>query len=212
MGGDLFEILFVIAFILFGILGGRKKKPGAGQTRPPRPRPHPRPVPQRGASRSASSAGAREPPQRTQDALLRELEGILTGRRPAPQPFDQVPDPDEARSLETLDVSETDSWDAGLEQAAQVGDTALWHEGRDRATGAVAADTPLWHEGRDRAAGSLETLEGAGEASHSRYHQRYGPTAVSGLQRKARGASFDLRDMRRAVILAEILGPPVSER
>ncbi|MDH4350934.1 MAG: hypothetical protein OEY20_10350 [Gemmatimonadota bacterium] len=204
MGGDLFEILFVIAFILFGILGGKKKKkPGAGQSRP---------APRQQASRSPSSVGPRQAGQTTQDALLRELEGILTGRRPAPQRIDHVPDPDEARSLETLDEGETNSWEAGLEQAAQVEDTTLWHEGRDRETRSAAGDTALWHEGRDRAAGSLETLEGAGEASHSRFHQRYGLTAVSGLQRKARSASFDLGDMRRAVILAEILGPPVSER
>lgn len=203
MGGDLFEVLFVVAFILFGILGGRKKKPGAGQSRP---------APRQQASRSPSSVGSRQAGQTTQDALLRELEGILTGRRPAPQRIDHVPDPDEARSLETLDVGETDSWEAGLEQAAQVGDTALWHEGRDRESGSAAGDTALWQEGRDRAAGSLETLEGAGEASHSRYHQRYGLTAVSGLQRKARDASFALGDMRSAVILSEILGPPVSER
>jgi hypothetical protein len=191
MGGDLFEILFVVAFILFGILGGRKKKPGAGQTRPPRPRPHSRPAPRRESRQSATSGGS---PPLTQDALLRELEGILTGRRPAPTGIEHVPDPEEAQSLEPLDGSESDSWEAGLEQAAEVGDTALWHEGRERA------------------AGSLETLEGANEASHSRFHDRYSPTEVARLQRKARAASFDLRDLQRAVIWSEILGPPVSER
>lgn len=189
MGGDLLEILFVVAFILFGVLGGRKKKPQPRSRPAPRPRP-PRPQP---GSRPEQS------PQRAQDAMLRELEALLGGappdppRRSAPTPFDRVPDPAEARSLETLEVEETSSWEEGLDQAAEI------------------TVTTAWSEGRNRGAGTLETLEGAGEASHDRYHERYQlskPATVTPRQ----GPAFSLQDVRRAVIWAEILGPPVSQR
>jgi hypothetical protein len=197
-GGDFFELLFVIAFILFGILGGRKKKPGAGQPQVPRPRPAP--------DRSPAGRHPQPPPRAgsepSQDALLRELEGLLTGRRPlpveqdeprwSPASSDRVPDPEEARSLESLEVEETAVWEEGLERASEVRDTARWTEGRDRP------------------AASLETLEEAGEASHERYHERYDFTVQA--ERAARGPTFDVRDVRRAVIWSEILGPPVSER
>jgi hypothetical protein len=202
MSGDLFEILFILAFILFGLLGGRKrkKKPGAGEPqRPqPRPRPVPRPAPERSAARQQRSA----PPETAQDALLRELEGLLTGRAPRPVeqeaewmpvPSDRVPDPVEARSLESLEVEET----------------VLWGEGLDRAS--EARDTARWTEGRNRAARTLETLEEAGEASHRRFHERY-DFSTRTEPRTARGPTFDVRDVRRAVVWSEILGSPVSMR
>lgn len=199
MSGDLFEILFVIAFILFGILGGRKKKPGAGEPQRPRPRPRPvpRPSPERATARQRSA-----PPETAPDALLRELEGLLTGRAPrpveqevewAPVPSDQVPDPVEARSLESLEVEETALWGAGLERASE------------------ARDTARWTEGRNRAARTLETLEEAGEASHRRFHERY-DFSTRPEPRTAGGSVFDVRDVRRAVVWSEILGPPVSQR
>lgn len=188
MGGDLFEILFVIAFILFGILGGRKKKPDARPTR--RPRPEPRPRPDRRPER-VQRAG--------QDAILRELEALLGGRRPeppaprpAPMPADLVPDPDEARSLETLEVEETAAWEEGLERSS-------------------STETARWLEGTTRRAATLETLEGAGEASHERFHGRYELSAPARVTRR-QGPDFDLQDVRRAIVWAEILGPPVSLR
>jgi hypothetical protein len=204
MSGDLFELLFVIAFILFGILGGRKKKrPGAGQQQLPRPRPRLRPAPRPAPERFP---GARRPPPATpqtpKDALLRELEGLLTGQRPAPvevEPAwvpassDRVPDPDEARSLESLEDEGSAAWEEGLEQASDI------------------RDTPGWAKGRDREAGTLETLEEAGETSHQRFHERYAiaPRAES---RAPRGPIFDIKDIRRAIVWSEILGPPVSLR
>jgi hypothetical protein len=205
MSGDLFEILFVLAFILLGLLGGRKKKPGAGQPQVPRPMPRPRPGSPPTARRAPTvSRPARPPapPETTQDVLLRELEGLLTGRRPgpveqaptgAPAPVHRVPDPDEARSLETLEVEETAAWEAGIERASEARETARWTEGRDRA--------PV----------TLETLEEAGESSHARFHERYAATAAA--QPAVVEAPEDgLRHVRRAVVWAEILGPPVSLR
>ena len=188
MGGDLFEILFVLAFILFGILGGRKKKPDTRTRRPPAARPGPQ----------RRSPRRRERVQRAgQDAILRELEALLGGRRPeptaprpAPMPTDLVPDPDEARSLETFEVEETDAWDEGLERTP---------------------GTATWAEGADRRAATLETLESAGEASHERFHKRYELSAPARVTRR-QGPDFDLQDVRRAVVWAEILGPPVSLR
>jgi len=205
-GGDFFELLFVIAFILFGILGGKKKKPGAGQPQVPRPRTRPRPAPRPTPDRSPAGRYPQPTPRASsetaQDVLLRELEGLLTGRGPvpveqdeprwSPTSSDRVPDPEEARSLESLEVEETAVWEEGLERASEV------------------RDTPRWTEGRDRPAASLETLEEAGAASHDRFHERYDFTVQA--KRAARGPTFDVVDMRRAVIWTEILGPPVSER
>jgi hypothetical protein len=198
MSGDLFEILFILAFILFGLLGGRrKKKPGAGEAQRPRPRPVPRPSPERSTARQRSA-----PPETAPDALLRELEGLLTGRAPrpveqesewAPVPSDRVPDPVEARSLESLEVDETALWGEGLERASE------------------ARDTARWTEGKNRAARTLETLEEAGEASHRRFHERY-DFSTRTEPRPARGSTLDVRDVRRAVVWSEILGPPVSMR
>jgi len=207
MGGDLFEILFVVAFILFGILGGRKKKPGASQTGGTRPRP---PMPGRTSSSGAPTARR---PQTTQDALLRELEGLLTGRPPAepppwaPVPGHRVPDPTEARSLETLDADETATWEEGLRRGSE--ETATWEEGLERA--AKVQETPSWLAGQRRPTASLETLQGAGEAEHDRFHERYDVRSrppTSG----ARRPTFDMQDIRRAVVWSEILGTPVSMR
>jgi hypothetical protein len=207
MSGDLFELLFVIAFILIGLLGGRKKKPRADQPRPrrlPRERPMPRPAPpaRPTAGRIAPSRTRMEPPT-AQEALLRELEGLLTGRRPAPAetelmwappPSDRVPDPEEARSLETLESEEAAGWEEGLDRAPE-----------------EIRDTPRWAEGRDQQAASLETLEEAGEASHIRFHQKY--AASAGPQPMGqRAPSFDLAEVRRALVWSEILGAPVSMR
>jgi hypothetical protein len=204
MSGDLFELLFVIAFILIGILGGRRKKPEAQQQLPlprSRPRPAPRPVPGRGSVGHLAQRPRPASPQTAQDALLQELEGLLTGRRPIPvedQPrkvptSSEVPEPEEARSLESLAVEEA----------------AVWTEGRERAS--EVRDSPRWAEGREREAGSLETLEEAGEASHKRFHERYG-VAARMEPPTSRGPTFDVQDVRRAIVWSEILGPPVSLR
>jgi len=203
MSGDLFELLFVVAFILFGILGGRKKKPGAGQRQlpqpRPRPRPAPRPVPERSPLARRSPPAA---PPTAQDALLRELEGLLTGQRPAPveaEPewvstsSDRVPDPEEARSLESLEAETSAVWEEGLERASET------------------SGTPRWAEGRDREAGTLETLEEAGEGSHKRFHERYA-IAARAESRSPRSPTFDMNEVRRAIVWSEILGPPVSVR
>ena len=206
-GGDFFELLFVIAFILFGILGGRKKKPGAGQPQIPRPRTRPRPVPRPAPDRSPGSRYPQPQPRASsetaQDALLRELEGLLTGRSPvpveeaeprwSPTPSDRVPDPAEARSLEPLEVEEAAGWDEGMERASETPEAARWSEGLERP------------------ATTLETLDEAGDASHARFHERY-DYSVRTKQRATRGPTFDVREVRRAVIWSEILGPPVSER
>jgi len=205
MGGDLFEILFVVAFILFGILGGRKKKPGASQTGGTRPR-----LPGRA---SVSGPPTARRPQATQDALLRELEGLLTGRRPADQPSwapipsHQVPDPTEARSLETLDAEETATWEAGLQRASE--EAVTWEEGLQRAS--KVQETPSWLAGQRRPTASLETLQEAGEAEHDRFHERYDVRSRPPTS-EAHRPTFDMRDIRRAVVWSEILGVPVSMR
>jgi hypothetical protein len=201
MSGDLFELLFVLAFILFGILGGRKKK-GAGQRQLPQPRPRPRPAPRPAPDRSMAGRTAQRPPsapRTTQDALLQELEGLLTGRPvrgepvPVASPMGDTPDPDEARSLESLEDETSARWEEGLERATE------------------SAESAGWSAGRDRGQESLETLEEAGGASHVRFHSLY-DRQPDAPPRPTQRAVFRNADVRRAVIWSEILGPPVSER
>lgn len=180
---DLLQILAVIAFIVFGLLGGKKKKKAPQQTRPRSPL-QPRAAP------GARQAGV---PTR-QDDLLRELENLFTGRVSSPPRRLPKPDePTEAVSLEPVDAEETAGWEAGLERAAGVTETAVWEDGLHRD------------------AGSLETLEGAGEASHVRFHQRYAPSAVPRIVVSDR-PTFRTSDLRRAFVWSEILRPPVSMR
>jgi len=197
MSGDLLEILFVAAFILFGLLGSRKKRPQQGRP-PTRPRPQPRtPVARRAPPRSQPTARASGTDQ---ERLLRELEGLLTGRpvsEPAPasgpSPMRDMPDPDEAQSLESLEIEEgASAWEEGLERASETG-------------------TASWSAGSTRAAESLETLEEAGGASHKRFHALY-DRQPDFVQKKPAPRVFGVADVRRAIVWSEILGPPVSER
>jgi hypothetical protein len=195
MKGDLLNLLFVAAFILFGLLGGRKKK------RPPTPIPRQRarPDPRMGADRLPAGRPAPRAGRPEQDRLLRELESLLTGRparsETAPPPaygsMQDLPDPDEARTFETLEADETSSWEGGKARAADV--------------------TDVWQAGEARAAETLETLEAAGGASHKRFHALYDRPQEVAKPRRPR-PSFPTAEMRRAFIWSEILGPPVSER
>jgi hypothetical protein len=200
MGGDLLEVLFVVAFILFGLLGGRKKRPQQG-TPPARPRPQGRAPLARRTPPGPQPTTARAP-AREQDRLLRELEGLLTGRRPVrsePEPARMpsstldVPDPDEARSLESIDIDEAGGWDEGLERTSET------------------AGTARWSAGSARAAESLETLEAAGGASHKRFHALY-DRPPEPVKQKPVPPAFPGTDVRRAMVWSEILAPPVSLR
>ena len=204
MSGDLLEILFVAAFILFGLLGGRKKRPQQ-RTPPARPRPQTRAP---GGQPTARRVPVPRPQptithQRApdQDRLLRELEGLLTGRpvsEPTPasvsSPMRDMPDPDEAQSLESLEIEEgAGAWEEGLERTSDT------------------AGTARWSAGTARAAESLETLEEAGGASHKRFHALYDRQPAF-VQKKPAPRAIAIADVRRAIVWSEILGPPVSER
>jgi hypothetical protein len=104
-----------------------------------------------------------------------------------------IPDPEEARSLESLEDETSARWEEGLERATE------------------SAETARWGEGRAREAESLETLEEAGGASHVRFHSLY-DRQPDAPPRAPERATFRNADVRRAVIWSEILSPPVSER
>jgi hypothetical protein len=104
-----------------------------------------------------------------------------------------MPDPDEAQSLESLDLREgAGAWEEGLERASETG-------------------TARWSAGSTRAAESLETLEEAGGASHKRFHALY-DRQPDPVPTKPAPRVFGIADVRRAMVWSEILGPPVSER
>jgi hypothetical protein len=104
-----------------------------------------------------------------------------------------MPDPDEAQSLESLEIEEgAGAWEEGLERASETG-------------------TASWSAGSRRAAESLETLEEAGGASHKRFHALYDRQPAF-VQKKPAPRAIAIADVRRAIVWSEILGPPVSER
>lgn len=183
MSGDVLEVLAVLAFILFGLLGGKKKKNQPQQTRPRRPL-QPRATP--GTGRAGATT--------RQDALMRELENLFTGRVSSPpRRLPEPEEPTEAVSLEPVDAEESARWEAGLEEAAAVQETTAWEEGLHR----------------DKR--SLETLEGAGKESHARFHERYDQAGQRPMVHSV-GPEFHSRDLRRAIVWAEIMNKPVSMR
>lgn len=186
MSDDLLQLIFAAALILFGLLGGRKKKPTqqpprrpAQPAQPARPAPPPtrtaRPAPQmRSAPRPAT-------PQ-SRDVLLGQLQRMLGGQGEAEPLEVEVP---EAVSLEATDVDER----------------------RQRVEGTSAR----WDAGLQRGSESLETLEEAGESSHARFHARLQATAPAPPVATGQVDPATAR-LRQAIIWSEVLGPPVSMR
>ena len=82
-----------------------------------------------------------------------------------------------------------------------------WAEGRARG---AAARKPETLEAEPEIV-SLETLEPAGGTSHVAFHKKYidQPPARRTVRRRL---SLSRGDARRGIVLAEILGPPKSER
>jgi hypothetical protein len=194
MDKDLFQVLLVLAFILFGLLGGRKKKkppvPG-GQTSgrtPAQPRP------------------ARDlPGQARRQVSLEELGRMLEAAQRPPTPTTPRRRPPR---FEQTDAPETSTWMEGLERSAESHETTQWEAGLARA--AKARETSEWEAGLERAPITLETLEGAGDESHRRFHQRYDLSSPATLD--AQPEQPDGAALRRAIVWSEILAPPVSLR
>jgi hypothetical protein len=203
---DLLEILFVAAFILFGLFGSRRKRP---PTQTPASRPRPRLPPGQ-----QSPPGARTTSPR--DLFLQELENLMSGRPagsapaspPTTTPRSHRPAPSQTR--ETLEAPETARWEEGLERAAEVGESPAWLAG-ERQAAAESQDSTLWEQGIERKPKTLETLEEAGEAAHDRFHEQYDMHAAAPSVRSD-APSFRVSQLRRALVWSEILGPPVSQR
>ncbi|MCH7876474.1 MAG: hypothetical protein IH965_14425 [Gemmatimonadetes bacterium] len=194
---DLFQVMIVLGIIIFGLLGGRKKKPR--QQRPAGPTTRPR-----------QPAGGGPPRQQpTQPPNLQEIERILRQGMGLPT---QVPTPQRPQEQEGPPVTVADEaqepgvWQAGLDRRAQTAETLE-----------PAAEEPgVWQAGLDRPAQTLETLEPAGGTSHERFHKKYlelgeplpPPATVTPME----GPQFSKADLRRLIVWREILGPPLGLR
>jgi hypothetical protein len=192
MSDDLLQLIFAAALVLFGLLGGRKKKRPTQQ--PPRRRPEqPRPRPKQPAPRSTTPQPARPVPAARpaapapqRDVLVKELERLLG----VPVEVEESGAIPEAVSLEQTDVEEK-----------RVGQERI---GPERAS-------IRWTEGMERGTESLETLEEAGATSHELFHARYPTAAPAIVTVEAPPGGATLR-LRQAIIWSEILGPPVGLR
>ena len=185
MSDDLLQLVFAAVLILFGLLGGRKKKPTQQppHRRPTQPvRPAPPPTRTARAAPQMRSAPPRPAAPRQRDALIEQLQRMLGGQVEAEPLEVDVP---EAVSLEATDVEER----------------------RQRVEGTSAR----WAAGLERGAESLETLEEAGASSHARFHARLQATAPAPPVAAAQIDPATAR-LRHVIIWSEILGPPVSLR
>jgi hypothetical protein len=185
MSDDVLQLIFAAVLILAGLLGGKKKKPTPPQ--PPRRRPAQASRPARPAQAPRPAPPMRPAPaprpaaSPSRDALLDQLQRMLSGQVEAHPLEVELP---EAVSLEATDVEERRQ--------------------------PVEGTNARWAAGLEREAQSLETLEEAGESSHSRFHARLQATAAA--TPAAAEADPAMVRLRQAIIWSEILGPPVSMR
>lgn len=177
-------VLLFIAWIAEGIASARRKKRRQAQGGQARERP---PQPARRPARPAEPA--RDPRPRAPIPRRPEPPARIPDREPAVLTPPEVvilrrPAPEEVPVPESR-----------------------WAEGAAR-TPTARADATLE---REPTIASLETLEPAGGASHVAFHEKYldQPPPPRTVRRRLQ---LGRDDVRRGIVLAEILGPPKSQR
>lgn len=190
---DLIELLlFVVLVVLSMLAGGKKKQPSSGG-RPAARRP-----------RTAPARGTTPGP--------RERGGV-----PAAEPGRTGPVPTRpgeprtgAETLYELLRTAAERREQGEVEpvAGDRGSLTRWQESLEAVEaesghGAVSLE-------EEPVVRSLETLEPAGEASHRRFHERYGIDAVSRAPSPSAGRRVvrPRGGLRDGVVWAELLGPP----
>jgi len=223
------EVIFVLIFIAFSVLEGvgrkRKTQQKGAPGKPPVPRPAPRP------RREPAEAGGvrgtdRTPPVRADRGgqegseklipkdVWEEILGLARGTPPAPRKVDPEPDPSrprprredetleeippfEARTLEPVDFED--------ERPVSRPERMPVPAGRDRGEGsATRKRSGLQRSGAEAVAAAKARMPGPVEPSEKR-------TARSGIRADLLGDG-STEDLRKAVILTEVLGPPLGMR
>lgn len=191
---DLFTLV-VIAFVVLSQLGGllTKKKPGPQvppQRRPERPREQPAGWEEDAAGEPvAVASGQGDEGRAASEMIPDDLWEILTGER---RPTAHVPEPESE-----FDPEDSDSYDDEVEESEHAyAEPVLFEQPVEREVPHVI---------------SLETLPPPPEIRHRQFHERLESLATRRETRRVERDPWRLggrRNLRRAMVLREILGPP----
>ena len=211
-------LLLIIVFIVAPLIE-RLLKAGKGAQLPPEPRPQQRIPPQqrvpqqRPPQQRERSAGRSE--EAAADMLPDDLWEILTGERRTPRAPVPVPEvepeeideqypveayPDEAQSLE----------EAALERPSPRGWLSKYPETTEVVLGPEAFERPIPEREVPQVV-SLEQLSFDSEKRHDRFHQRLETLTPAAKVRRPAPSTYRFtsdEDVRRAIVMSEILGPP----
>lgn len=196
MSGDLIEVVILAGiFLLSALLGGKKKKRGA-PTAPAARAPQVR----RGPAGGAAGGVAARPAQRPQVRAPHQA-SVTPGPSMGSAPARRTERPRSPESM-VRDLVEL----LAEQQHARTAPSAP-----QRPEPPIRREAVPGIEATQVEAISLETLEPAGGASHERFHERY-IRALPEVRRRARHplvlAVDDRTAVRKAIVWAEILGPP----
>lgn len=210
-------ILLIIVFIVAPLIERLLKAGKNAQQQPPQQRPlppqSPRPLPrqQQQQPREQSSetpvAVGRREQESAADMLPDDLWEILTGQKRMPESPPRTPEPEEAYSAEAdVEWEEVDAEEIVDEPPPP----ARWRSAEldlptpsDFSRPVPAREAPV--------VVSMEKLQFDPAKRHARFHEMLESTAVSrpGDGRRAKVYRFTgAEDVRRAIVLREILGPP----
>jgi len=185
---DLGQLIFVVLFILFGLISGSKKKQ----------RPKPRPRVQAGPPPETVHESQREPSGRVEEAvpkkgaLAQELAALLEGKAmPETAPAATLPDIDEeAQSVETLVP-------AGIESHRKFHERYMQEEPTESEL--AEPDDPTSRPSATRGA-SVKRPALVEQQAHQRPYD-----VLAGARRKKH---LSRRELQHAFVMKEVLGPP----
>lgn len=205
--GLLLVILFIVAPLIEKLIKAGKQPPPEQppQRRPPAQRP-PRPLEE---ERAPQVQIPRRPPPRDEDGnavdiLPEDLWAILTGQQPAPRPVPRrLPEPEpEPAHEQPVATHPTARGETGYSYDEDVEDETAHLPVRRSAEEYV----PMHEPGR---VVSLEQLEFDDEKRHVKFHERLQALPAAAVMRPVRRHRFTSdEDLRRAIIMTEVLGKP----
>ena len=203
---NLFELLFVVLFLLVPLFEGIMKKKRQNQE-PPLPE---EPKPDHEADRPAA---ARQPVDDgpASEMLPDDLWAVLTGEQRERAPVEVADREVPAREEDGAPWSDRPAWgtDSRSDAEPEPGEVG-WHEiGEEEA--AVREPVSLEYEGPE--AYTLETPPPPPEARHAAFHRRLTETAEprKPVVRRSRNLVRELQTrggLRQGILLSEILAPP----
>ena len=211
-------IVFIVAPLIERLLKAGKgaqqpPEPGPQQRIPPQQRvPQPRPQPRLPQQRQESAGRSDDA---AADMLPDDLWEILTGERrtpraPAPVPEVEPEDIDERYPVEAYPDEALSLEEAALEQPSERGWMSRLPDDTAVVVSPEAYERPLPVRDLPRVV-SMEALEFDTEKRHDRFHQRLETLKPAAVVRRPAPSLYRFtsdEDVRRAIVMSEILGPP----